>query len=130
MKFAASILAMYFSLMGLLPQSDFCELRKIPAMYEHYLEHREADGDSFLEFFYEDFLSDVGDQENHHGKQPTEEMPFQNHSSQSHCCNFIPLSLNSYEILRSQNEVEKGSSTYSFNYSFLYLDSIFQPPRV
>ena len=130
MKFATGILAIYFSLMGLFPHSDLCELRKIPALYEHYQEHRLADGDSFFEFIYEDFLSDVGDREKHHGKEPSQDMPFQNHSSQSHCCNFIPLVLNSYDMNKPQAVLEEGFNLYFLNYSFLYLDSIFQPPRV
>ncbi len=107
-----------------------CELRKVPALFEHYLEHRQADGDSFLEFLYEDYLSDVGDKENHHGNGTSQEMPFQHHSIQSHCCNFIPLTLINYELNQPHFETEKVLKIYSFNYSFLYLNAIFQPPRV
>jgi len=129
MKFAIGILTIYYSLLAFFPHIHQCELREITALYEHYLEHLEADGDSFLEFIYEDFLSDVGDKE-HHNKQPISDMPIHNHSTQSHCCNFIPLAINGYELSKPQSESSQDFGSYSFNYSFLFLNSIFQPPRI
>ena len=127
MKLASNILAIYFLLMGLFPNGELCELQKIPALYGHFLEHRQADGDSFLEFIYEDYLSDVGDKENHHGKDSSQEMPLQHHTAQSHCCNLMPLGLCNCNLYRPNGEKIKGYKDYNFQYSFLYLESIFQP---
>ncbi len=129
MKSLAGILGFLFLLSGLLPHNDFCELRKLPALYEHYLEHLQEDGDSFFEFVYEDFLSKQGDKDGHHNKPPIQDLPFQNHTFQSHCCNFFPI-VNTFKIHHPDVSTNTYNNEYAFHYSYLYLNTIFQPPRV
>lgn len=121
MKFLAGILGALFTLIAIFPHSDFCELNRIPTIYNHFLEHKEADGDSFLEFIYEDFLSDRGDRDGHHNNKPKEDFPFQSHSFHTHCCAYT---LPCYDINISLPTIDLMAITnyYSFNYSFLYLD--------
>lgn len=61
MKLIAQILALYFLLGSLLPGSDFSQLKKAPAVWEHYLLHRQLAVDagedtSLLDFLYAHFL--------------------------------------------------------------------------
>lgn len=129
MRLVAGFFALFFLLAGILPESDFCELRKLPALFAHYLEHREAGGDTFAQFLYEDFLSNQGDEQNHHGRKPSQDLPFQHHATQTHCCNYTLVSMDQLLPVNQEGVTVHRRMPYTYQYSFLYLDSIFEPPQ-
>lgn len=73
MKLTAHILALYFLLGSLLPGSDFSQLKKAPAVLEHYLLHQQLeDAGSFFDFLYDHFWNPRGHQHEDGGKSHQE----------------------------------------------------------
>ena len=57
MKFFAQILAIYFLIGSILPGSDFSQLEKAPAVWEHYKLHQQLAAESGGKFSFTDFLT-------------------------------------------------------------------------
>ena len=73
MKHTAQILALYFLFGSLIPGSDFSQLKKAPAVWEHYQLHQclaagSGEKASFLEFLYAHFWDTNSHQHNDGGQ--------------------------------------------------------------
>lgn len=105
-----------------------CELPKISNLLEHYEEHNETFGDSFMEFIAEDYFTFDGSKK-HHEDSNHEELPFQgNH----HCCahSLVYYSLNTeFEISPEIVESKPQYSFYNSEFFSEFLDSPLQPPQ-
>lgn len=132
MNFITSIsLSFLFLIQGFGLTIDICcELPKIPNLLEHYEEHNEAFGDSFIDFLEEDYFTFDGSQEHHENeKSDHDDLPFQgNH----HCCAHSPI----VQFLETEylisTEIFEVKPQYSLYHSALFsefIDSPFQPPQ-
>ena len=131
MKLITAIsLSILFLFQAVMPNIDMgCEFQKIGAMYSHYQEHKEFDGDSFLDFILEDYILDDDSSKKHHENSNHHEAPI--HSS--HQCGHITyfLSCQSQFVLENFNFSENlRFDNYNAFFSSAYLDTLFQPPRV
>ena len=99
-----------------------CELPKISNLLDHYEEHNEVFGDSFMEFLEEDYFTFDGSQEH-------EELPFQ---GSHHCCShslvFQSLQID-FVISPEIAELKRQYSFYNSELFSEFLDSPFQPPQ-
>mgnify|MGYP003633407458 CR=1 FL=1 len=114
---------------AVMPSIDMgCELQKIAAVYSHYQEHKNFDGDSFFEFIIEDFVLDDDSSKEHHGDSSHHELPVQNTHQCSHITFFITHQTN--YVLEDFNFSENLCfDNYNAFFSSAYLDTLFQPPR-
>ncbi|MEB2787099.1 hypothetical protein [Algoriphagus persicinus] len=106
-----------------------CELQKLPNLFDHYEEHQEFDGDSFLEFLAEDYLNDKDDVQGHHDDSDHDDLPFH---GQHQCCHgyiFIAPLLGQTEVATLYFSTLTRASCYSFSLSSEYSESPFQPPK-
>lgn len=131
MNFITSIsLTFLFLLQGFGLTLDLCcELPKISNLFEHYEEHNETYGDSFMEFLEEDYFTFDGSQE-HHENSGHEDLPFQ---GSHHCCSHSLVFYSSnieYMISPEITELKPQYSFYSSEFFSEFLDSPFQPPQV
>ncbi|HSM62957.1 MAG TPA: hypothetical protein VK833_03360 [Gillisia sp.] len=127
--FTSISLTFLFLLQGFGLSVDLCcELPKISNLLEHYEEHNEAFGDSFMEFLEEDYFS-FNDSQKHHDNSDHEDLPFQgNH----HCCShtLVYYTLNTdYVITPELVELNPEYSFFNSEFFSEYLDSPFQPPQ-
>ncbi|MCO6489689.1 MAG: hypothetical protein J5I98_14835 [Phaeodactylibacter sp.] len=79
MKLIAQILALYFAFGSLLPGSDFSQLKKAPAVWEHYELHRQlaagsGENTSVFDFLYAHFLN-PGSHQHEDGGQSHQDLP-------------------------------------------------------
>ena len=84
LKFTSLILAFYMLIGGLIPNSDFSQLVRIPDMMEHFQLHQEELADSGLELSFWDFIkihfiSPNGHE--HDGDEHHQNCPFQSFCS-------------------------------------------------
>jgi hypothetical protein len=111
------------------PKMDICcELEKLPAIIHHFQHHQEEDGDSFVQFVYEDLLSTTGSKEGHHNDSNREDSPFQG----NHNCSHAPLAFLSYQfddvsIVEYYKSAKFG--TYLSKAPQGFSESPFQPPK-
>lgn len=123
-------LTFLFLLQGLGLTLDLCcELPKISNLFEHYEEHNEAFGGSFMEFLEEDYFTFDGKKE-HHDDSDHEDLPFQ---GSHHCCahSLVFQSLDTeYVISPEIAEVKPQYTFYNSEFFSEFLDSPFQPPQV
>ncbi|PIB35452.1 hypothetical protein BFP72_08625 [Reichenbachiella sp. 5M10] len=129
MRFIIGIsLTTIFIIQGLVPNMDICcELEKLPTLMQHYEEHKAYDGDSFIEFLVEDYLSD--EEEGHHDDSQDSELPFHG----QHQCPHAPLfcTVEQYFALTQVDALEISQySMYSFSMVSAYAEAPFQPPKV
>jgi len=105
-----------------------CELPKIPILLDHYEEHNEAFGDSFLEFLEESYFTFDGSQK-HHQNSDHGDLPFQD---SHHCCSHSLVYYSSdteYVIPLEIAELKPQYSFYNSEFFSEFLDSPFQPPQ-
>lgn len=104
-----------------------CELQKLPAVFTHFQEHREADGDNFLQFVYEDFFSSQGTEDGHH-EGDHDDLPFNgNHQ----CCHaplaFVTFQFEDFKVTESYLDTKFGA--YFSPAPQGYIETPFQPPK-
>lgn len=131
MKLITSIsLSMLFMLQAVMPSVDMgCKFQKIAAIYSHYQEHKNFDGDSFFEFIMEDYVLNDDSSKEHHEDSNHHEAPFHNSHQCSHIAYFITYQ--SQFVLENFNFSENTRfDYYNAFFSSAYLDTLFQPPRV
>ncbi|SMD44725.1 hypothetical protein SAMN00777080_3353 [Aquiflexum balticum DSM 16537] len=129
-----SILSISFSFLFLMqataPGMDLCcELQKLPNLFDHYEEHQEFDGDSFLDFLAEDYFNDTGDAQGHHDDSDHDDLPFH---GQHQCCHvhiFMTPLLGQPEIATLHFSTQTKGSHYNFSLCSEYSESPFQPPK-
>lgn len=119
-----------FLLQGVAMDMDLCEqIEKISHFIEHYQDHREYDGDSFIEYVVEDYFNTDGDKEGHHTGSEKDKTPTHTHNQCCHPIVFIaPANTVSIKSIRLENSIEFGQYPFQFNSRFL--ESLYQPPRV
>lgn len=131
MKSVMSIsLLLLFLVRGFMPNLDVCcELKKIPNLYEHYLEHKDCNGGtSFFQFLADDYFNDNGVAEKHHDDSEHDNLPFH---GDDHCCS-APVF---YAPDQHFSLVKYGfpmQETFGFYDTFLtsqFPDSPFLPPQ-
>lgn len=130
-----AIISISFSFLFLMqaigPNMDLCcELQKLPNLFDHYQEHKEFDGDSFLQFLAEDYLNDKGDAQGHHDDSDHDDLPFH---GQHQCCHpsiFIVAMMGRMEMGTRHFSAGTKASLYTFSISTGYSDTPFQPPQV
>ncbi len=105
-----------------------CELPKIPNLLEHFEEHNEAFGDSFIDFLEEDYFTFDGSQK-HPENSDHDNLPFQgNHD----CCSHSPVFQfleTEYLISLDAVELKPQYSLYRSGLFSEFIDSPFQPPQ-
>ncbi len=131
MNFITSIsLTFLFLLQGFGLTLDLCcELPKISNLLEHYEEHNEAFGDSFMEFLEENYFTFDGSQK-HHEDSNHEDLPFQ---GSHHCCShsLVYHSLGKEHVVFTEViQLKPQYSIYQSTFYSEFLDSPFQPPQV
>ncbi len=109
----------------LLNSSEFDQLVKLPALFSHYIEHRQLDTQlSFVSFIKEHYQSDVDHSDSKH-----QNLPFKSHECQS--INQI-LVLDTHHanlaLVYAQIEDEKFEIIPDF-YNSERVASIWQPPQ-
>jgi hypothetical protein len=131
MKLITSIsLSILFLFQAVMPSIDMgCEFQKIAAVYAHYQEHKNFDGDSFFEFIIEDYVLDDDNSKEHHDNSKHHEAPVHNSHQCSHITYFITD--HSQFVLEAYNFSENlRFDNYNAFFSSAYLDTVFQPPRI
>jgi hypothetical protein len=106
-----------------------CEFQKIAAVYSHYQEHKNFDGDSFFEFIIKDYVLDDDNSKEHYDNSNHHEAPVHNSHQCSHIQYFITHQ--SQFVLEDYNFSENlRFDNYNAFFSLGYLDTLFQPPRI
>lgn len=127
-SFATIILSFYFLLAGLMPNTDFHELVKLPGLVSHYLEHGEGNSESLIDFLNVHYGSE-GEHGNNHHDQHDDDLPLHGHNNSSGHTH-IYISFITPIIISGRKELtESKFSVYRFNISSEFLHSIFQPPK-
>ena len=123
---ATILLSFHFLLAGLMPNSDFHELAKLPGLVMHFIDHDQDCNGSLLAFLKLHYGSE-GQLENAHHDQHEGNLPLHSHNS-GHTHIFI--SLHTPILVVNQKELTENSfSEYRFIISSEFLHSIFQPPK-
>jgi len=128
LKFIATILAFYIFLGGLIPNSDFSQLTRIPDMMKHYQLHQEEIADlnikiSFWEFIKIHFIS-PGDHEGNDGHQ---NCPFQSF------CSSTTFIFSSLSVLFFETTVVVISGNLSYENAFYlngFITTEIHPPSL
>ena len=107
-----------------------CELQKLPALFDHFEEHKAFDGDSFFEFIAEDYVFHDDNSEGHHDHDNDDDLPFHG----QHQCNHAPVQLThsfvDIELDTPPFFSQSKGSIYKFSISSEFPDKPFQPPQV
>lgn len=104
-----------------------CELQKIPNLLDHYAEHKASDGDSFWEFFVEDYVDDDAG-ENHHNENGHDNMPFHGTHQCQHA-NVLFSSTATFSMEVFLRPLAPFNTSYQFTFSSPYLEAPLQPPQ-
>ncbi|SHJ46511.1 hypothetical protein SAMN04488028_101207 [Reichenbachiella agariperforans] len=122
------LLTFIFITQALVPNMDICcELEKLPALISHYQEHKAYDGDSFVAFLIEDYLSD--EEEGHHDEAQDNDLPFHG----QHQCQHAPLfcTIEQQFSISELSAIERTQYTsYDQNIASEYSEAPFQPPKL
>ena len=129
-----SILSISFSFLFLMqamvPNMDLCcELPKLPVLFDHYQEHAEHDGTSFVAFIDFHYGDGQEAEEHHHDDEHDKNLPFH---GQHQCCHgyiFVAPLLGQTEVTMLHFSTQTRASQYSFSLCSEYLESPFQPPK-
>lgn len=118
-----------FLLQGMAANMEVCEqIEKFSDFIAHYQEHKSFDGDSFLEFVYEDYIVDNHDADGHHNSDE-DNTPM--HSSHQCCQHFVFFTSFEQTLLNAFHYEEHSQfNYYTSNIDTRYLESLFQPPKV
>ena len=108
---------------------DFCEqIHKASDFIFHYQDHKNFDGDSFVEYAFEELFGENHDNSTHHNDSN------QNHPTHTNnqCCHALIFITPNYKFtVKTPNlEEQKQANGTTSHFSSRYLDSLFQPPRV
>lgn len=125
MKLLSLILAAFFGVLSLMPNSDMDELARLPELYNHFKVHKQEPGQSNLSFV--EFLKMHYGNSTHSKQSKHDNLPLQ------HLCNattlFIHYSLNNFTlnflsvpVKVVMLEINPPASTFT--------NSVFQPPRI
>jgi hypothetical protein len=104
-----------------------CEIQKIPNLMTHFAEHQSDDGDSFVEFLFEDYI-DHGSAENHHDEKDHDDLPFHGNHQCQHT-NVFYSTTPSFILEVECTFIEGNNIAYVFSLSSSDLDTPFQPPQ-
>lgn len=108
-----------------------CELIKIPALFQHYRQHRIEEKVSLWEFIELHYGKDNRSyQHQQKEKEQHENLPFSD--SHHHCSQHVAFWLYMPAEVRISNTIDgrkEESSYYKYSISTPYLTSPFQPPR-
>ncbi|MBI1185703.1 hypothetical protein GC194_15655 [bacterium] len=130
-KTTAIAFALLFALQAILPQAHVgCELRKIPGLWRHYLEHKAFDGDSFIEFLTEDYFGDTGEIEEHHNSRHHNDLPFRGDHQCCHIVIFLTPSSHSNHFCREEAMLQQSTNPYNLRYSAGFTSVALNPPRL
>ncbi|MEN8890076.1 MAG: hypothetical protein ABF239_01950 [Wenyingzhuangia sp.] len=131
MKVFVSIsMSILFFFQGISLDMDFCgSIKEISSVIFHYQDHK-VYGDSFLEYVVEDYIeNDAKNKEQHH-KPDNDNTPVHSHNQ---CCHPFLLIITKNNLTlnnRLKFEEKKKYDLHKVNFTFRYLESLFQPPRV
>ncbi|WP_231556167.1 hypothetical protein [Gillisia sp. Hel_I_29] len=131
MKILVSIsMSFLFFFQGMAANMEVCEqIEEISHFIAHYQDHKENDGLSFFEYFYEDYINDDGKLDNHHPDSDHDNEPVHiSHQCCQHFVFFAPFQLALINTLSP--EAKNHYNHYTFQLNSRYLESLFQPPRV
>lgn len=103
-------------------------MEKISDFEEHYQDHKQTDGDDFITFVYEEYLSTNDDGHEHHNGDDHEEAPCHNCSQCTHSFT-APFNLSVIEQLELSDNYSKSSSAYVFSIRTNTPKAPFQPPQ-
>lgn len=119
-----------FLFQGIAANMEVCkQIEEISHFISHYQDHKESDDYSFLEYVYEDYINDDGQEHDHHQDSDHEDAP--NHSSHQCCQHFIFFSsFQASEVASATAEEQRKSDYYTFQINSRSLESLFQPPKV
>jgi len=124
------VMSLVFLFQGISVNMETCEqIEKIANTIAHYQEHKQYDGDSFLDFVLKEYVNNDGSAEGHHKNSNHHETPL----SHSHQCVHIAylISFQSpYFLEDSDYRKNARFDNYNAFFSPTYIDSLFQPPRV
>ena len=127
---AAILLSVLFTVQVSLPNMDLCcEFQKLPALYDHFQEHKAIDGLSVFEFLGLHYGTGKIAQDHHHDDQHDSKLPFSKEHHCSHSISFItviPLADIGEQIFSYSDD---QGCHYSFSISSALQDSPFQPPQ-
>ena len=123
MKISTIIVVIFLMLVSLLPKMDLEQLSKISYLVEHFSEHSEKDGISFLDFL----VLHYG--ENSHSNH---------HSQKEFPCQDVNANTIFVFVLVHQKSINFNTITSATKTQFIYLESallqfsskIFQPPKI
>ncbi len=127
---ASISLSLIFVVQMFAPNMDVCcELLKLPALFEHFEEHKAFDGDSFFEFIVEDYVHHDDNSEGHHDHDKDDDLPFHG----QHQCNHLPVyvthAFSNIELEDKTFSIQTKGSFYQFLISYEYLEKLIQPPQ-
>lgn len=126
--FVSLSMSFIFLLQGVAMDMDLCEqVEEISKFISHYEDHKDSNGDSFLEYVVGDYLNDNKDE--HHKGSDQEKIPSHSHNQCCHPVVFAPTPLNSVAIKSIGFEINAEFDNSTFHFNSRYLESLFQPPR-
>lgn len=112
------------------PNMDLCcELPKIPVLFEHYEEHAEHEGTSFVEFLDFHYGDGQDAEDHHHDDEHDKNLPFHGQHQCCHGYTFISQISDHVEAAPLHFTTEIRATIYSFSLCSEYLESPFQPPK-
>jgi hypothetical protein len=117
------LLAFWMLLGGFMPHSDVEELVKIPALIDHYFEHKAKDNPSltFLEFIHSHYSENCDHQKGH------ENLPFMKHSMP---CLVYLIPQFSVQFVPTFEILVAVTIPYQFSCSSDFSAASWQPPRL
>lgn len=112
------------------PNMDICcELQKVPALFEHFKEHKTIGGDSFFEFIVEDYIHHNDNNEGHHDHDKDENLPFHGQHQCNHAPIYLSYTFSNIELGDKTFSLQTKGSYYQFSISSEYLETLIQPPQ-
>lgn len=122
-------MSLLFLFQGIAANMEVCkQIEDISHFIFHYQDHKE-EGDSFLEYVYEDYINGDAQDHEHQEDSDHEDSPFHScHQCCQHVVFFTSFQLN--EIASATVEQQRKSDYYTFQINSRYLEALFQPPRV
>ena len=122
-------IAILFLSIYLISLTELNQLVKLPLLVEHFIEHKEKDGNLSLIAFLNMHYSQTDVQDNDHDKDM--QLPFKSHDG---CINSITIAFipNNFEGLSTKPTFTETRSFSVYHEEFLqstFLSSIWQPPK-
>ncbi len=117
-------------LQAMAPAMDLSfEMQKLPALFEHFEEHRLHDGTSFTSFLYYHYGISKEAESHHHDDEHDGKLPFHGQHLSGSGVVFITPFYAQVALGELPFSIQSQSSIYSFSISTEHLSSPFQPPK-